>query len=97
MRRILVILGLCLVALAAASPAHAQRDPFEPAIESGAQEPGAEQPATQIEPEPGEAAPPQRLADTGSDARSWLALAYALIVLGVGVLAFVRVGRLPAR
>lgn len=96
MRRAPCVVALCALILSVAAPASAQRDPFEPAIEadSGGT---AEQPTTQVEPQPGEAPPPQPLAPTGAETRPWLALAYALIALGVGALAVVRITRLPAR
>lgn len=93
MRRLIVV---CFVAVlgsvALAGPAGAQRDPFEPAIEEGAtEEPvsggaGEEQPAVeQPEPEP--------LAETGVEGKPWLALSYALVGLGTGLVLVTRFAR----
>ena len=97
MRRTVVTVALLTIVLGLAAPALAQRDPFEPPIDSGSSASEAEQPATQIQPQPDPAARPERLASTGADTGPWLALAYALVALGVGALAIARISRLPAR
>ena len=83
----------CLVLVA--TPALAQRDPFEPLIDPNAStvgtggtttDPGTSDPATTFEPVNGS----EVLANTGSDVSPWLAIAYSLIALGAGAVVIAR-------
>ena len=85
---LIALVGLALFA----GPAAAQRDPFEPAID----ESGVEAPSTGEEgvEEPTEEQPGREpLADTGVDSTPWLALAYVLVGLGLGVVIVAKVAR----
>lgn len=95
MRRFVTAFALVTVVVGLTAPvALAQRDPFEPAIETvdpgaGEAQPGSEAtaaPATREE-------RPETLADTGAESGPWLALSYALVALGVAALALERIGR----
>ena len=98
MRRLVIVLALAGLMLAPIAAAHAQRDPFAPAIDTGGVTTGTEQPGTGAEPQPQPAQVGREvLADTGADIGPWFALAYALIAVGAGVLVAVRLRQVPAR
>jgi hypothetical protein len=96
MRSLVIATIVGVIALTALSPAHAQRDPFEPAIETGeeavgSEEPAEEEPVSQV---PGPQVGPG-VANTGADNRPWLALAYALIALGAALIVIGRLRQQP--
>lgn len=78
-----------LVVVAASGAAAQQRDPFEPLVEPGAGEAPPDETGTQPAPQPAEPGA-DRLADTGSEAEPWLAIAYALAAIGVGAVVLSR-------
>jgi len=92
-RRLGLALAITAVTVVLLAPsALAQRDPFQPPAESGEVVPGAEQPAPP--PDPNVAPAPQApegLAETGIDGAPWLAVAYALVALGLGMVVLTRV------
>ena len=95
---IAVVLLLLLCMSITAAPAWAQRDPFDPALDSGEVEPGSEEPGTE-EPqaeEPEEEPPAEPtdggLGNTGLETQPWLVLAYVLISVGAGAVVLGRVG-----
>jgi hypothetical protein len=102
MKRILVLLSTAIVVLGAASPALAQRDPFDPQEGSGAQEEpsdsgdegAADDPTVQPDDEEDADVSPNRseqLANTGADPQPWLVVAYGLLAAGAAALFVSRV------
>lgn len=91
-----VLLGASLLTVLTVTPAFAQRDPFDPVIDTSAGSTGTSgsttDPGTAPAPDgtSGQADPSQTGADvmpnTGADPTSWMALAYALIVIGGALL-----------
>lgn len=92
----LALMAMTCVALMA-SPALAQRDPFDPLIDpnaptttttttGGTTTTGTTGGSQVFQPTDGSDA----LANTGSDVAPWMAIAYSLIVVGAGALALAR-------
>jgi hypothetical protein len=106
MRRAFV-LSVCAAALlvAAASPALAQKDPFDPLVTedtTGATDTTAPT-ETDITVDPGDGADPappadEPMPDTGTDPSRWLAIAWLAIAAGAGLVMLARILRpAPAR
>ena len=94
MRRTLVVTLLVFgCGFLLATPAAAQRDPFQPAAGQG----GSVEAPTGSAPgeDPAAFAPPPTdpLANTGVEIEQWLALAYALIACGAGAVMIARLAR----
>jgi hypothetical protein len=107
MRRAFV-LSVCAAALlvAAASPALAQKDPFDPLVteDTGATDTTAPtdptEPDVTVDPGDGAPAPPadEPMPDTGTDPSRWLAIAWLAIAAGAGLVMLARILRpAPAR
>ena len=105
MRKLLAVGALALFLLvSAAAPALAQRDSFDPAIDTTAQTDGNT--GTDVTPN-GDAnggddgvivdPRPDTLANTGIEALDWLVVAYALIMFGAAALVMARLHAVPAR
>ena len=92
-RRLALVLAVTAVSVALFAPsAIAQRDPFQPPAESGQVLPGAEQPAPPSDPNVAPAPQtPEEIANTGIDGGPWLAVAYALVALGLGMVTLTRI------
>ena len=93
MRALFVVLAAVFLTLGSIAPVQAQRDPFEPLVGEGSgaaeqEQPAAEEPAPEIQPQTG-----PTVANTGADSTPWLALAYALIAIGVGLVLLARLTR----
>lgn len=90
MRKALAVaLAGMTLALAAAAPAAALKDPFEPLVEPEAQtETTGDGSVTVDEPAVSTNENPfsEGMPDTGADTRSWLVLAYLLVVAGGALL-----------
>lgn len=96
MRKLLVVaLAAGALVLAAASPALAQRDPFDPIVDpNSGTAPSGSADSTETTEEPVFApSEPESMPNTGSDPSSWLAIAYALIVMGAGTIALAKIYR----
>ena len=93
--RKMALLGLLVItclALAAA-PAYAQKDPFHPVIDPNAATTGSTTTTTTTGGDTTFTPPvigSEGLANTGTDVTPWLAIAYALVVLGAGTLVLTR-------
>lgn len=93
MKRLCVValLGL-LLALSAAAPALAQRDPFkEGSGNSSQQEPPGDRGQNGVaDPAPAPQTGPEVLPLTGPESMPWLGVAYVLVAMGAGALVLVR-------
>src|SRR5688572_1848656 len=92
-KRLTLALALAVTVVMLLAPsALAQRDPFAPPIEAGEAVPGAEQPAPPADPNVAPAPQtPEELSNTGIEGGPWLAVAYALVALGLGMVVLTRI------
>ena len=87
MKKLLVVMALTVACLAVASPAFAQRDPFDPVIDPNAATttttaPTGSDTGTVGDPTVQPGGNGEVLSNTGSDPSPWLVVAYGLIVIG---------------
>lgn len=88
-----------VIVVIVAAPAMAQRDPFQPVIDtSGTTTTTGEAPATVGEGEVPLPAQSETLANTGADTQAWFVAAYALISVGAAAVVLSRMlAPVPAR
>ena len=96
MRKMLVLFSALFVVMLLAAPASAQRDPFDPVIDTTAEGQAADGQAADGDAQQGDGdagtdptGPPgaDGVPNTGADPEPWLVAAYALIAFGAGALA----------
>lgn len=96
MRKLLLMATLaCALTIAAAAPAMAQRDPFEPLVDPNAGTTGTttDSGTTGAEPDPFQENGSDGLPNTGGDPSPWLVIAYGLVALGAGALVLAKISR----
>ena len=91
MRKLVVsaaVLAILLIGLA--ESAAAQRDPFEPVIDTSVSTGGGANDPAEVDPEPAIVTRSGGMADTGAATDQWLGAAYALIAMGGGIVVLTR-------
>lgn len=92
-RTVLGAFLICLVSVALAAPAFAQRDPFDPVIDTSVTTTGGVPSGNGGEAPRGPSAPEVRtdvFPDTGASTSGWLAIAYVLLASGAALVVFAK-------